>query len=213
MHEVRLAFLAAAGAARPILGLPEVLERWEEPSALARMSIGALAAHLARAVSTVETYLDKNVRHSGEEPMSAAGYYAAVVSRGGSDLDSEANVAVRERADKAATGGGRSVLEGFEKSLTHLRGRLGAEPDDRLVEVYGNYVLPLDEYLTTRVIELTLHTDDLCVSVGHATPTLPGVEATIATLVAVAEIRHGEVAVLRALARRERDDEKALRVL
>ncbi len=67
----------------------------------------------------------------------------------------------------------------------------------------------------TRLVELTLHIDDLCVSVGVPTPQLPadGTGAAIETLVEVARLRHGDGAVLAALARRERDDGAALRVM
>ncbi len=212
MHEVRLAFLAAAGTARTALGLADVAERWNEESALPRMTIGALAAHLARAITTLETYLATSVRHGDEEPMSAAAYFASI-NAVPADLDSELNVGVRERAAEGAKPGSRAVLESFEKSLAHLQVRLQEEPDDRRVEVYGKYVLLLDEYLLTRIVELTIHTDDLYVSTDRTTPTLPGIGPAIRTLVDCAELRHGEIAVLRALARRERDSDEALRVL
>src|SRR5438309_1811510 len=63
--------------------------------------------------------------------------------------------------------------------------------------------------------QMTVHADDLAVSVGVEPPRLPFLATTIAieTLVAVARHRHGDIAVLRALARRERDDIDALRVL
>jgi hypothetical protein len=56
--------------------------------------------------------------------------------------------------------------------------------------------------------------EDLCVSVGIATPELPA-EASgeaIRTLVEVARLGHGDAAVLR-LTRRERDAVEALRVM
>jgi hypothetical protein len=58
-----------------------------------------------------------------------------------------------------------------------------------------------------------VHIDDLCVSLGRPTPTLPGVEVAISTLIDVAALRHGELSVLRALARRERDPDEVLRVI
>jgi uncharacterized protein (TIGR03083 family) len=211
VHETRLAFLAASGAARPIVCLGEVAERWAEPSALPRMTVGALAAHLVRAVLTVEQYLDSPVKHGDEEPISAAGYFAGLGDT--ADLDDAVNSGVRERADEAAASGHHALTEAMEHSINHLRVRLADEPDDRLVEVYGGFVLPLDEYLVTRIVELTLHCDDLCASIGKPTPSLPGSETTIRTLVDVATIRHGETAVLHALARRERDKVDALRVI
>jgi hypothetical protein len=104
-------------------------------------------------------------------------------------------------------------VETLEHTANHLRMRLADEPEDRRVEVIDGFVLALDEYLITRIVELTLHSDDLCASVGKPTPALPGTELTIRTLVDVATMRHGETAVLHALARRERDTVEALRVI
>jgi hypothetical protein len=210
MHETRLTFLAAAAEARSILVLPEVEDRWNQESALPRMTVGALAAHLARAVLTVQTYLAAPV-HGDVEPISGAAYYAGMQAT--ADVDSEANVAIRTRASQAASDGVRAVVESFDSCVTALRHALTDEPDGRLVEVYGELVLPLDEYLLTRIVELTIHTDDLCASVNRPTPALSGMRVTIALLVDAAELRHGEVAVLHALARRERDSVDALRVL
>ena len=41
------AYPEAAGQAVVLLGAPEVADSWEEPSALAEMTVGALAGHLA----------------------------------------------------------------------------------------------------------------------------------------------------------------------
>jgi hypothetical protein len=59
-----------------------------------------------------------------------------------------------------------------------------------------------------------VHADDLAVSVGTDLPTLPpaALQIAISTLVDVARQRHGDLAVLRALSRRERDTLGALRV-
>jgi hypothetical protein len=75
--------------------------------------------------------------------------------------------------------------------------------------------MTLDEYLRTRVVELVVHADDLAASVGvEPVPPQPATTAVaIDVLVGVARIRHGDMAVLRALARRERDTVRALRVL
>jgi hypothetical protein len=101
----------------------------------------------------------------------------------------------------------------MDRGLDRLRTSLEAEPEGRLVTVRDQEVLRLDDYLATRIIELALHTDDLCVSVGRETPELPGIEVAIQALVDIAAHRHGRLAVLRALARRERDPDQVLRVI
>jgi hypothetical protein len=80
------------------------------------------------------------------------------------------------------------------------------------LRVIGDRSILLDEYVRTRLVELALHIDDLCVSVHMATPDIPGIEVAIRALVDVARLRHGDVAVLRALGRRERDTGDVLRV-
>jgi hypothetical protein len=81
--------------------------------------------------------------------------------------------------------------------------------------VFQDLVIRLDDYLATRLVELCVHTDDLAASLELPAPQLPepATAAAICTLVDVARIRHGDAAVLRALARRERDAVSALRVL
>jgi hypothetical protein len=64
-------------------------------------------------------------------------------------------------------------------------------------------------------VELVVHIDDLAVSVGRPTPDLPATATacTIGCLLEIARTRHGDLAVVRALSRRERDPISALRVL
>jgi hypothetical protein len=208
MDQTRSDFLAAAAAAREAVAFAGVTLRWEEPSALAEMTVGALVAHLARAVTAADRCLIAP-EPTGKEPMSAAEYFAPVTS----DLASRINVRVRATSAEEALVGHRAVLGQMDRALERLRTRLETEPGGRLVEVRDGEVLRLDDYLRTRIIEIAVHTDDLCVSVGRVTPAMPGIREAIEALVDVAVHRHGELAVLRALARRERDPDQALRVI
>lgn len=191
-------------------------ERFDGPSVLAQFSVRGLAGHLRRAMTSVETYLDRPGPGpgSGVDVISAAQYYATVATAD-ADLDSEFHRAIRQRGLEAAPGSPVDFVLDWGETAGGLIGRLEREPADRLVQVYGDLVLTLDDYLVTRLIELVVHTDDLAASLGTEPATLPP-EATglvVATLVEVACIRHGDVAVVRALTRRERDAVEALRVL
>lgn len=66
--------------------------------------------------------------------------------------------------------------------------------------------LTLDDFLTTRFLELVAHSDDLAVSVDLPTPTVPESAATVVVdlLSRLALRRHGSTAVIRALFRSER---------
>ncbi len=84
-----------------------------------------------------------------------------------------------------------------------------------LEEVHGDWVvfmpqtgwaLSLDDFLVTRMVELSVHMDDLAVSVGLSAPELPGtaLDPVVALLTGLAVRRHGQAALLRALTRAER---------
>ena len=211
-EEVRAAFLDTVEVACAVLALPEVARGWERPSALRLLTVQGLAGHLQRGAGTVDVYLDRP-EPSGE-PVTAAAYYARALPET-EDLSSPIHTAIRERGEQQAAEGPERLAAEAAAAAARLRERLAAEPADRLVSVYQGLVIRLDEYLLTRLVELTLHIDDLCVSVGVPTPELPEAAraGAIATLVEVARLRRGDLAVLRALARRERDAVAALRVM
>jgi Mycothiol maleylpyruvate isomerase N-terminal domain len=212
---VRATFLATAGVAASALALREVARCWREPSALRLLSVRGLAGHLLRGAASVEVYLDRP-EPTGAAPISAAAYYTQVSSAvTEQDLAGPAHTAVRQRGEEQAAAGPEAVATEATALVDRLRRRLAAEPPERLVSVYGDLVLRLDDYLVTRLVELVLHVEDLCVSVDAPAPAVPAAatSAAIATLVEVARLRHGDAAVLRAMARRERDAAEALRVL
>jgi hypothetical protein len=71
----------------------------------------------------------------------------------------------------------------------------------------------LDDYLVTRIVELAVHADDLATSVGLESSLPPAALAmAVHSLVDVVRVRHGDLAVLRALSRRERQTPELLRV-
>lgn len=209
---VRDAFWSAVDVADQVLTSPRVAARWDDPSALADMSVGAVAAHLVRALTTVETYLARPAPRAG--PISPASYYLEVLGDP-HDLASAQNTAVRERAHHEAESGPRELTKRWGAAATTVREKLASEPPGRLVTVANELVLDVDDYLATRIVELLLHTDDVAVSVGTAPPDPPPEAAKVAeqVLLDLARLRHGDLEVLRALARRERSSTEILRVL
>ena len=210
MNEVRTAFLDCAAQSLELVSLPVVAERWEGASALEHFSIRGLAGHLVRATGSVEAYLDRP-EPSGPA-ISAARYYAAAVDS--TDIGSELHVAVRAKGEAEAAEGHVALVAKLEALTERLRGRLEIEPPRRLVRVFKDLVLSLDDYLVTRLVEQLVHCDDLAVSVEIQTPPPPrsAIEIAFDNLVDVARVRHGDLAVLRAFARRERDSVEALRI-
>jgi len=211
MTDALPAFLDAAATAVRLLERPELAGHWAQGSVLREFSVAGLAGHLFRGMSTVDGYLD------GPEPseagISAATYFATVIRS--ADISDPANQAIRDRGEEAAAGGPAALASDARATLDRLTSRLAGQGPGRRVRVAGGLVLTLDEYLRTRVVELVVHADDLAASVGvELVPPQPATTAVaIDVLVGVARIRHGDMAVLRALARRERDTVEALRVL
>lgn len=211
MTAIRRAFLAAGSVAADLIALPEVEGAWDSPSALPEFSVRGLAGHLLRATGSVEAYLDRP--EPDGEPVSAAEYYVQAVAE--PDINSDVHRAIRQRGEDEAAGGYDAVRARSYELLDRLAARLEAEPAERKVRAYKDLVLVLDDYLVTRLIELTVHVDDLAASVDVPPPDLPpdATKPAIDALVEVARLKHGDLAVLRALTRRERDEIEALRVL
>ena len=209
---MRSLLLDTAHAACDLVAAPEVAARWDEPSALPRFLVRGLAGHLvATGTSVVVRYLD--VPEPRGETIDPATYYVTVLTT--DDPDAELHQGIRARGEAAAAGGPEALVAEGRRVLDDLARRLAAEPADRRVQVAAGLVLTLDDYLVTRLLELVVHADDLAVSVGIPTPAVDAavLDPVLDCLVRMGRRRHGDLAVLRALTRRERDDVAALRVL
>lgn len=224
MPPVTALYLRTAEALGDLLGDPRLDAAWAGPSALDGMTVGDLVAHLARAVLQVEWYLDGGPAAAGgadpaaaeRDPLDAAGYYTAL--QGLDHPASPLNQGIRQRAREGAALGPAGVAAAVEETVERLRGRLSAPDAPRVITVFDGAVISVEEYLRTRIVEITVHTDDVLASLPPSTTAgdpLPeeAREEAIAVLLEVAIRRHGTTAVLRALARRERDPMRVLRVL
>jgi hypothetical protein len=211
VNQIRETYLVCLQVALELVERPQVEQRWDEPSALYGWSVGGLTGHLARAFTTVIVYLEADPAPTGEM-VSAAAYYASAVDT--DDLNSELHRGIRRRGAEMAEQGHGALVELQRRSLARLQTILEEEPDSRKVRVHKGLVVSLDDYLMTRLVELSVHIDDLAVSVEVDTPQLPtaALDHAIDALVSTARHRHGDLSVLRALSRRERDELNALRV-
>ncbi len=190
-----------------LLGLRQVGDKWENDSALAGFTLGALAGHAARGVLTVHWYLDMPEPETA--PITAAEYFAPHPPA----FDAPTNAQIRERgADTAKAGWARLYLD-VGRAVGHLEERLETEPAEHRIPALGQAIL-LDEYLRTRIVELVVHLGDLTRSLDLPTPNLERpTKFAIDLLLDIAAQRHGTTAVLHALTRRELDQVEALRVL
>lgn len=87
-------------AAAELMSRPVIAEKWEEPSALEGMTVGALSAHLVRAAGATIAYLDRTdpAARPSTELLSAVTYFHAAV-------DSPIHDRIKDvSADEAAIG-------------------------------------------------------------------------------------------------------------
>lgn len=196
-------YLATARIAAGLLRAPGVAHHWSASSALPEYRISGLAGHLASAtVFRVVESLDAAV--PDDEPVDAVTYFARMAEPGPA-LDDPVHRTIRGIGEQAAGSGAEDLADRVDAALADLATRLPAMAPDGLVFA-TRVVLPLDQWLVTRLIELAVHLDDLAVSIDVETPTLPpeAGDLVLTTLVRIAAVHYGEVPVLRALSRRER---------
>jgi hypothetical protein len=202
---IRDAYLSAAGVAATLLRDPAVAAQWSQPSALADFSVAGLACHLAFQITRTVTAL-ATPPGIGAVPVLEHYTRNAWVTSGVEGAD---NVEIRRANEqRAADTTAQGLADEVDAALAELRRVVPAEPAQRVVD-FRDWGLAVDDFLLTRVMELVVHGDDLAVSVGVPTPEMPAAatEATIGLLASIAAWRHGPLAVVRALSRRERAPE------
>lgn len=205
-------YLSTAELAERVIGGRGVAAKWAEQSALVGYSVGGLAGHLARAVLTVDRYLDQPAPVG--EPVDAASYFVRVL--GGHDpVASDLHRAVRNRAVAEAAEGPTALVARVAAARRDLQVRLGATDGAATIAVLDDAVMSVEGYLQTRLVELVIHLDDVAVSVGEDISleiTQEAYAAVASVLSQVAVVRAGGLATVRSLARRERQHD-AVRAL
>ncbi len=199
-------YLVAAQSAVTLLADHAVARRWDEPSALPQMSVGALAVHLGSEVLLVRQALTDPAVRADERPIPLLEHYTRSAWVG-ADLDDDVNVSIRENARSLAGAGHRATLDGVQVALDEVARLLAEEVEPQAVRMPGwDWALSFEDFLVTRMMEITVHSDDLAVSVDVEPPALPVsvLEPVLSLLVGVAVLRHGQAAVVRALSRAER---------
>jgi hypothetical protein len=121
------------------------------------------------------------------------------------DLDDDVNVEIREGADEDAADGPDALPPLVGDALAALPNLL-AQTADAVWIPWQGWSLSTEDYLTTRMMEMVVHSDDLAASVGVPTPEFPEdvLHPVFGLLTGVAARRHGQAAVVRALSRPQR---------
>ncbi|GAB2578237.1 hypothetical protein Aab01nite_10030 [Paractinoplanes abujensis] len=200
---MKQAFLGTAAAVSGLLHCAELTGRWQQPSALPSFRVSGLAGHLARAVFNVERWLETPSEYGGT-PIDAVAYYLAGAAPA-PDLGDTVPARIRETGEQEAAAGPAALAAAFDAARARLGTLLPTLPPDRPVQVFA-HVMPLEQCLLTRLVELTVHLDDLAVSLDRPTPPVPPAAADAVTvcLARLSAARHGFLPVLRTLSRRER---------
>lgn len=199
MNTVHPAVEAAALTAE-LIAHPSVGRRWSEESGLPGYRVGGLAAHLARAVETISTYVGAEAPGMDAVLVDAAGYYAAVL--GSHDpRDSDFHRAVRQRGESRVDGGHEALVADVRAAASWL----AAHPIDldRPVSVLAGTAMRCGDYLDTRLAEMLIHGHDLASSV-EIDPPHYGEEAwsVVARVLSATTVeRHGARALALGLAR------------
>ena len=201
LRPVRDLVVEAVEAAASLLADPVVAARWDEPSALHGMSVGALSAHLVRAAGATIAYLDRTDpdRRPDDELLTPVTYFHAAIA---SPIHEQIKAV---SADESAIGS-VAIAQKCRTLAVALRQRLASEPADRLIAALGGRMLLLDDFCRTRLIEVLLHLDDLVASVDVERPSVDPASTAIVIdiLVGIARDQRGDWAVLHALSRAER---------
>ena len=202
------AFLSAVDLSVDLAARPEVREAWGRESACAGMTVGGLAHHLLKQTGNTVTGLRAAPVAAGDDaPLIGLQEHYARAAWVEAAPDDDVNVSIREGDNEAAGVVPDVVLELGREWAAELPGLLGAprRPDTIFIAWQG-WSLSTEDFLTTRMMEMVVHGDDLAASVGVDTPTYPDdvVRPVLGLLTGVAVRRHGQTAVVRGLSRPQR---------
>jgi hypothetical protein len=199
-------FVESAVLAAGLATDPAVAEHWADESACAQMTVGGLARHLTDQVRTTVEFV-------GEDPPDQSAITLAEFYRLAGWVwappDAENHVGLRTEADADAASGPQALADELPGDLDRLRAVLAdveSRTPDTVFVPWEGVTLSTRDWLVSRAVELVVHADDLAASVGLQTPEFPAsvVEAVLGAMSSLAVERHGQVAVVRTLARPQR---------
>jgi uncharacterized protein (TIGR03083 family) len=134
-----------------VLGLPEAA--FAKPTRCSEWNVKQLLGHIYRAVNRLNTALD-------QPAPSAAEYDSVTYWRSYDPAVESSDIADRSKELAASFDSGQELASSWDEMWRRALGRAGTADRDRVIVTWGPGVV-LDEYLRTRVLELTVHRMDL----------------------------------------------------
>jgi len=181
----------------------EVRDQWLQPSALSKMSVGALACHLGRQVVRAAELLPLPTDVPPLDCVDAHYQRAAWVTT--TSPDDPPNDRSTDEAEAAL--GPVALTDRTAEAMGKVRGLIAAgNARDVVLIPWQGWSLWRGDFLLTRMLEIVVHADDLAISLGVRTPEFLAevFEPVRDLLVRLAVMRHGQSAVISALTRGER---------
>ncbi len=198
------AFLAAVDLSRDLVATPEVAQAWGLESSCEGMTVGGLAHHLLNQAGSALRL--SRAQPTNDPPIPLLEHYARAAWVTAAP-DDQVNLDIAETDNEAALAGHVDLLERAGRWAEALPRMLERDRDpDTIAIPWQGWCLTTTDFLTTRMMEMVVHGDDLAASVGLPTPTYPDGVLTpvLGLLTGVAVRRHGQAALVRALSRPQR---------
>jgi uncharacterized protein (TIGR03083 family) len=141
-------------------------DQWASPTRCEPWTAAELLAHITGTVSRLEWMLEA-------PPPSAAAVTAAGYYRPDARFASDAVADRIAEGVAAAKDGGPAVAAAFDTTWRAVADRCHGEDPERLVTTRYGDAMTLEDYLTTRVVEVAVHGIDLADAVNRARWTTP----------------------------------------
>ena len=156
------AFIRAARVAGAVVASPEVAAAWDRDSALEQMTVGSVAGHLFLVVRRVDKHLDEP--EPTRPPVRALIATRGCASRERKTSTARITASYATTARTSAVGARTTSRPRTSTGSSRVAARLATHCP--AVVAVGELVIDFREYLSTRIVELLVHADDLAVSVG-----------------------------------------------
>jgi hypothetical protein len=201
----RNVFFDATSSVADLIASPAVGCHWGQLSCLDGFTVGGIAGHIVRSVQSLVDLLERPLPE-GARVVTPAEFFGVNRPKGAVLDDPIAKFMVHDGENRAELG--QEVVVGTFCELV-------VRAEEVLRDLTATTIIPtiripdgvtsLGIYLTTRVVELVVHGDDLASSVGiEWQPPFAAGALAIGVLVQIASEQHSAVEVLRVLARPER---------